>query len=72
VEISPSGRDAQRRHKQVLERLTGGRPAFTLVFDGLIAGTYTLWVDDQPRAREVRVEGGAVAQLDWRTAGAQS
>jgi hypothetical protein len=68
VEISPSGRDDQRRHKQVLERSMGGRPAYTAVFDGLTAGSYTLWVDDKPRARSVRIAGSAIAELDWRTA----
>jgi hypothetical protein len=66
VEISPSGQDDARSHKQVLERNMGGRSAFSLVYDGLAAGSYTLWIGDEPRARDVRVEGGAVAQLDWR------
>jgi hypothetical protein len=43
----------------------GGRSAFTAVFDGLATGSYTLWVDDQPRARGVHVEGGAIVELDW-------
>jgi hypothetical protein len=68
VEISPSRHDDVRRHKQVLERRMGTEPAFSLVFDGLTAGTYTLWVGGEPRARGVRIEGGAVAHLDWRTA----
>jgi hypothetical protein len=72
VEISPAHQDELRRHKQVLERRLGDRPAFSLVFDGLTAGTYTLWVDGEARARDVRIEGGSVAQLDWRTAGAAS
>ena len=68
VEISPTGADDRRSHKEVLERSLGDRPAFTAVFDGLRAGSYTLWVHDQPRARNVRIEGSAIAQLDWRTA----
>jgi hypothetical protein len=68
VEISPSGQDEQRSHKQVLERSRGGRPAYTAVFDGLTARSYTLWVDDEARARSVRIAGGTVAELDWRTA----
>ena len=67
VEISPAGDDRRRSHKEVLERSAGGRPAFTAVFDDLTAGTYTLWTSGRPRARDVRIEGGTIAQLDWRT-----
>lgn len=68
VEISPTGHDRRRSHKEVLERSINGHPAFSAVFDGLRAGTYTLWVDDEARARGVKVEGGHVGQLDWRHA----
>lgn len=66
VEISPAGADAERQHKEVLERSIGGRPAFTAVFDNLGEGHYTLWVDDEPRARDVAVTGGEIAELDWK------
>jgi hypothetical protein len=69
IEISPSGHDRSRTHKQVLERAIDGRPAFTAVFDGLRAGSYTLWVDDAPRARDVKICGAAIAELDWRDGG---
>jgi hypothetical protein len=65
VEISPDGADDHRSHKEVLERRAGGRPAFTAVFDGLAAGRYTLWVDGAPRARDVEIEGGRIAELHW-------
>jgi len=65
VEISPVGADAERQHKEVLERNIGGRPAFTAVFDRLAEGRYTLWVADEARAREVAVAGGEIAELDW-------
>jgi hypothetical protein len=68
IEISPTGDDTRRSHKQVLERTIGGRPAFTAVFDGLASGSYTLWVDDQARARDVVVGACAIAELDWREA----
>jgi hypothetical protein len=68
IEISPTGDDSRRSHKQVLERTIGGQPAFTAVFDGLAAGSYTLWVDDQPRARDVVVGACAIAELDWSMA----
>ena len=65
VEISASGEDDARSHKEVLERELGGHPAYTAVFDNLPAGSYTLWVDGVARERGVVVTGGAVAELDW-------
>jgi hypothetical protein len=65
VEISPAGEDADRQHKEVLERSLDGRPAFTAVFDKLAAGRYTLWVDGAPREREVAVRDGEIAELHW-------
>jgi hypothetical protein len=40
------------------------------VFDRLGEGAYTLWVGGEAVAREVRIVGGRVTELDWRTAGA--
>lgn len=65
IEISPAGDDAQRSHKEVLERSTGGRPAYTAVFDRVPEGAYTLWTAGVPRARNVTVAGGQVAELSW-------
>jgi hypothetical protein len=68
VEISPSGNDAERQHKQVLRRMLGGDEATVLVYDNLPAGDYTLWVDGEPWAHGVRVNGGKVVVLDQRDA----
>jgi hypothetical protein len=65
VEISPAEDDARRSHKEVLQRAMNGRPAFTAVFDGLAAGSYTLWVAGEPRARRVVIDGAAITELDW-------
>jgi hypothetical protein len=65
VEISPAHDDDLRSHKEFLERAVNGCPAFTAVFDGLTAGTYTLWVHGEPRARDVVIDGGVIAELDW-------
>jgi hypothetical protein len=65
VEISATGQDDRRSHKDVLEREISGRAAFTAVFDNIREGTYTLWVDDVARERDVVVTGGAIAELDW-------
>jgi hypothetical protein len=65
IEISPAGDDTQRSHKEVLERSTGGRPAFTAVFDRIPEGTYTLWTAGVPQARKVAVAGGQITELSW-------
>lgn len=68
IEISPAADDARRSHKEVLERRTAEGPAFTAVFDGLPTGEHTLWVHGEARARGVKIDGGTVAELDWRAA----
>lgn len=65
IEISPTGDDARRSHKEVLERTMGGRPAYTAVFDQLPEGIYTLWTAGVPRARKVAVAGGQITELTW-------
>ena len=50
----------------MLERSIDGRPAYTAVFESLERGAYTLWTHGVPRAREVRIEAGGIAELDWR------
>ena len=67
VEISPAGSDAHRQHKEVLERNIDGHPAFTAVFDKLPEGRYSLWVEDEARARDVAIAGGEISELDWTT-----
>jgi hypothetical protein len=65
VEISATGHDEERSHKDVLEREINGRPAYTAVFDKVREGSYTLWVNDAARARDVVIAGASVAELDW-------
>jgi hypothetical protein len=65
VEISATGQDDRRTHKDVLEREINGRPAYTAVFDKVRQGSYTLWVEDVARSRDVLVAGGAISELDW-------
>lgn len=72
VEISATGRDDQRTHKDVLEREIAGRPAFTAVFDKVPQGSYTLWVGDLARARGVTVAGGVVTELNWKRCAVRS
>jgi hypothetical protein len=66
IEISPAADDAERSHKEVLERpLQSRSTAYAAVFDRLPAGEYTLWTDDEARARHVAVTGGVITELDW-------
>ena len=44
----------------------GEETAHVLVYDGLAAGEYTLWLDGAALARGVPVRSGEVAELDWR------
>jgi hypothetical protein len=71
VEISPTGSDASRAHKEVLERQIDRRPAYTAVFDRLAEGRYTLWVQNVARARDVQITGGEIAEIDWTVAPAK-
>jgi hypothetical protein len=63
IEISPSGSDNKRSHKQVHDRQIGGRSHYAAVFDSLPAGEYTLWLDGRPLRREVAVADAAVTDL---------
>lgn len=72
VEISPTGEDELRSHKEVLERRINGRSNHVLVFDGLPSGSYTLWIDGEAKARDIEVAGGEIAELDWRGASVEA
>ena len=68
IEISPTGRDDERSHKQVHERPVAGHSLYGAVFDSLPAGEYTLWLDDRPLRRNVAVAGAAVTHLSLKEA----
>jgi len=63
IEISPSGCDDRRTHKQVHDRPAAGRPLYAAVFDRLPAGEYTLWLGGRPLRREVAVVGSTVTDI---------
>src|SRR5213082_2791808 len=42
IEISRTGEDERRSHKDVLQREINGRPAYTAVFDKVSAGSHSL------------------------------
>jgi hypothetical protein len=68
IEISRTGRDGERSHKQVHERPVAGRPLYAAVFDRLPAGDYTLWLDDRPLRRNVAVADAAVTDISLQEA----
>ena len=63
IEISPSGSDEERSHKQVHERPAAGRPLYAAVFDRLPAGGYTLWLHGRRLRRDVVVAGATVTDI---------
>ena len=62
IDISPSGDDGRRQHKQVLRRLLGPQETTCLVYDNLPEDEYTVWLPGGP-VRDVQVRGGEVAEL---------
>ena len=66
IEISASGNDRDRAHKDVLNRPINSRPTYAAVFDKIQQGSYTLWIGGAPVARDVVVAGATITELDWR------
>jgi hypothetical protein len=69
VEISPTGADGNRQHKEVLQRTIGQATVNVLVYDNLPEGNYTLWIGEVALASNVRIESGSVAELDLKGTG---
>jgi hypothetical protein len=68
VEVSPTGADNERFHQHVLERpMPDGSSTYAAVFDKITEGSYTLWLNGEPRARDFAITGAAVAEVDWTT-----
>jgi len=68
IEISPTGHDGERAHQHVLERPLPTGTAYAAVFDKIEDGSYTLWMHDQPRERDVAIRGGGVTEIRWTAA----
>lgn len=66
IEISPAGRDAERTHVAIRERLGPGGKSWAAIYPALRAGEYTLWSTTGEPADRITIVGGQVAQLDWR------
>jgi hypothetical protein len=65
IEISASGNDRDRTHKDVLNRPISSRPTYAAVFDKIQEGSYTLWIGGGAIARDVVVAGASITELDW-------
>jgi len=63
IELSPVGRDRERVHTVVRERIAAGRVLHAGVFPEVPAGEYTLWCGP-PGGHVVRVVAGEVAEVD--------
>jgi hypothetical protein len=61
IDISPTGEDGRREHKQVLRRVLGPQETTCLVYDNLPEGEYTVWLPGEP-LRHIPVRGGEVAE----------
>jgi hypothetical protein len=66
IEISPAARDAPRTHAAVRARPGPAGTRYAAVYDGLAAGTYTLWRDHHSPAAQVTITGGRVTSHHWR------
>ncbi|MEO9138809.1 MAG: phospholipase [Jatrophihabitans sp.] len=58
--------DPTRTHVAVRERRGSTGVRFAAIYPGLREGVYTVWGLDGAVRDAVTIEGGAVAELDWR------
>ena len=66
IEISPVGRDDARTHVAIRERRGPRGRQWAAIYPRLAAGHYTVWNQRGEPADRVSIDGGFVAQLDWR------
>jgi len=73
IEIGPAGdrRDGQaapRTHAAVRRRQTAGSASYAAVYQGLAAGTYVIWIDQDTAAGTVAIRGGRATSWHWPAA----
>ena len=66
IEVSPLTDLDHRTHTEVLRRTVGGSTFWAGVYAELPEGEYQIWYDDPTRQQRFRINGGEVAELDWR------
>jgi hypothetical protein len=67
IEVSLQSPDAKRVHNQVHERRVHGVDIFAAVYPDLPEGDYDIWESDDQRAGRVRITGGQISTVDWRS-----
>jgi hypothetical protein len=65
VEVSPLGSPERRVHAEVHQRRAGGDALYAAVIDGLAEGEYQVWTGAPAPAGRVRIDGGAVTEIQW-------
>jgi hypothetical protein len=66
IEVSRPGIDAKRVHTEVLERRINNQPVYAAVFAALPEGDYKIYAFDPTQVDAVSIQGGSVAEVDWR------
>ena len=56
---------ARRTHSRVRRRQMGDVTGYAAVYPDLLAGTYTIWTDEQNAAATVAVTGGQITTCRW-------
>jgi hypothetical protein len=64
IEIGASA-DPTRTHSAVRERHLGDRTVYCAVVPRLVAGTYTIWRDEDTPHTSVRIRGAEITQYTW-------
>ena len=65
IEISPDTPGAPRTHAAVRARPVPGSTRYAVVYEGLPAGSYTIWRDHDTPGGRVTVTGGQVTSHHW-------
>jgi cyclopropane fatty-acyl-phospholipid synthase-like methyltransferase len=67
IEISLRQPHARRVHNQIHERRVHGTTVFAAVYPDLPEGDYDIWRSHDELAGSVRITGGQIAEVDWRS-----
>ena len=66
LEITPEGRDDERRHVAVLARQLPGRTVYAAVYPALAEGRYRVWDEQGVPHLTVDVPAGEVTETHWQ------
>jgi hypothetical protein len=65
IDISPDTTGARRTHAAVRARPGPNGTRYAAVYEGLAAGSYTLWADHGTPAAQLTITGGQVTSHRW-------